>query len=356
MKPSLHSFFAPGSRLAPNGRLEAATLAIQRALQSASLSPSLTPPLTPPVGGFADPAFRSPFFDRPLPLGPAQSHDDRFTTGRHSAAGLQRDYKLFIPTTPGEGPRPLVVMLHGCKQNPDDFAAGTAINAAAEAEGFYVLYPSQSDQANPQRCWNWFKHNHQTRDRGETALIAHLARTIAAQHPIDADRIYIAGLSAGGAMAALCGAAYPDVFAAVGVHSGLPAGLAADLPSALAAMRSGPQARASDIAGSGMPTIVLHGDADGVVHPSNADGVFEHSVGSAADIQIERVTRGGRACTRRFVCAPDGQVLAEQWRIQGAAHAWSGGSASGSYTDARGPSATGEMLRFFRSHRRAASS
>lgn len=344
MNLQFKSLIDQASRLSRSGRLQAATQAIQHALRSASLLPA---------AGIPEPTVRPPLFDGPLSRPPATPHDVRFTTASHSAAGLQRDYKLFVPATFGAGRRPLVVMLHGCTQDPDDFAAGTAINAAAEAEGFYVLYPWQSDKANPQRCWNWFKHNHQGRGRGEPALIADMARAVVTRHPIDADRVYVAGLSAGGAMAALCGAAYPDVFAAVGVHSGLADGSAADLPSALAAMRSGPPARPRSGGGTGMPTIVFHGDADAVVHPANGDAVFERSVGTDADIQVERLHKGGLACTRRFVRAAGGEVLAEHWRIQGVAHAWSGGSASGSYTDARGPSATGEMLRFFRSHRRA---
>ncbi|HLL18716.1 MAG TPA: PHB depolymerase family esterase [Rubrivivax sp.] len=348
MSPRFQTLIDQASRLSRPDRLQAATQAIQRALQSANL---------PMPGGLAAGSATRPFFDAPMT--PATStatrgaDDARFVSATHRAAGLQRDYKLFSPSTQPEGRRPLVVMLHGCKQNPDDFAAGTALNAAAEAEGFYVLYPGQSDQANPQRCWNWFKHNHQARGRGEPALIADMARNAAGRLPIDPDRIYIAGLSAGGAMAVVCADAYPDVFAAVGVHSGLPTGVAADLPSALAAMRSGPAVRPIATPASGMPTIVFHGDADGVVHPANGDAIFERSVGSAATVQTERVNKGGRSCTRRFVLGAEGQLLAEQWRIHGASHAWSGGSASGSYTDGRGPSASAEMMRFFAGHRRA---
>jgi poly(hydroxyalkanoate) depolymerase family esterase len=341
MSPHFRSLFDSASRLSRTGRLQAATQAIQRALQSAAI--------TPPAG-LASPATQPAFFVPPA----GSAHDDSFITHTHSAAGLQRNYKLFIPQARAEGRRPLVVMLHGCTQTPDDFAAGTAINSAAEADGFYVLYPWQSDQANPQRCWNWFKHNHQTRGRGEPALIADMARAVASRYPIDQDRIYVAGLSAGGAMAAVCAAAYPDVFAAVGVHSGLSAGVAADLQSALAAMRSGPPTRPSHVAASGMPTIVFHGDADAIVHPANGEAVFERSAGSAAEIQVERLNKGGLACTRRFVRGTDGKIVAEHWRVHGVSHAWSGGSSSGSYTDSRGPSATAEMLRFFGSHRRSA--
>jgi len=347
MSPHFQSLIDQATRLSRPGGLQAATQAIQRALESASL---------PIPNGLAAGPVQSPLHRSPQAAAQANGADGRFVSASHRAAGLQREYKLFSPTSPPEGRRPMVVMLHGCKQNPDDFAAGTALNAAAEAEGFYVLYPGQSDQANPQRCWNWFKHNHQSRGRGEPALIADMVRAVASRLPIDADRIYIAGLSAGGAMAVLCGAAYPEVFAAVGVHSGLPAGVAADLPSALAAMRSGPATRPASMPASGMPTIVFHGSADTVVHPCNGDAIFERSAGSGAQVQMERLTKGGRACTRRFVLGAEDKVVAEHWQIQGAAHAWSGGSSSGSYTDGRGPSASAEMMRFFCPHRRSQAS
>jgi poly(hydroxyalkanoate) depolymerase family esterase len=249
----------------------------------------------------------------------------------------------------GSRPLPLVVMLHGCTQNPDDFAAGTTMNEVAEAEGFFVLYPAQSTQANPQRCWNWFKHNHQQRDRGEPALLAGMTRSIAQRHAIDTDRIYVAGLSAGGAMAAILGAAYPDVYAAVGVHSGLAAGIASDLPSALAAMKDGGHVAAGTP--SRMPTIVFHGGADAIVHPRNGERVIAASVGTTTTVEVELLPGAqGRACTRHIHRATDGRVVAEHWVVHGAPHAWSGGSAEGSYTDVRGPDASTEMLRFFHEH------
>ncbi|AKJ26701.1 alpha/beta hydrolase family esterase [Caldimonas brevitalea] len=277
----------------------------------------------------------------------------RFISGSHAdpAAG-QRDYKLFIPPVAGPQPRPLVVMLHGCTQSPDDFATGTAMNEAASAQGFFVLYPAQSAQANPQRCWNWFKHHHQQRDRGEAALIAGMVRRVMREHSIDSERVYVAGLSAGGAMAAILGAAYPELFAAVGVHSGLAAGSATDLPSALAAMRSGGNGQMPGRA-SRMPTIVFHGDADTTVHPRNAEQVIAASVGVDTRVEPQTVAAaGGRTCTRRIHRATDGQVVAEHWLVHGAGHAWSGGSARGSYTDARGPDASAEMVRFFLEQRR----
>lgn len=272
---------------------------------------------------------------------------ESFISGRFGTGPAARDYKLFIP--PGAGTRrlPMVVMLHGCTQDPDDFAAGTRMNDAAREQGMFVLYPAQSRRANPQRCWNWFKHNHQERGRGEPAVIAAMVREIIARYPVDADCVYVAGLSAGGAMAAILAAAYPDVFAAAGVHSGLPVGAARDLPSALQAMNGGDRRGR----GSGaIPVIVIHGDGDRTVHPANGESIFgcdddacESQKGSTAD---------GHAWTRRVRRDRTGRVVAEHWSIHGADHAWSGGSERGSYTDPRGPDATEAMLRFFAQHRR----
>ncbi len=274
----------------------------------------------------------------------------RFVAGRfqHPTAGA-RDYKLFLPPGAGEQPRPLVLMLHGCTQTPDDFAAGTRMNEASAAQGVVVLYPAQSVQMNPQRCWNWFKRQHQQRDRGEPALLAALVRQVVADQRIDPSRVYVAGLSAGGAMAAVLGQAYPDLFAAVGVHSGLASGVAGDLPSALAAMQSGaPAPRAS----RPVPTIVFHGDRDATVNPANGAQVFAAATPPGATAHTERIARpGARAHTRQQQRDAHGRVVAEHWLVHGAAHAWSGGSSAGSYTDPQGPDATREMLRFFLSQR-----
>lgn len=294
---------------------------------------------------------------------PAARPGGQFAAGGFADASSSRDYKLYIPSGAGSQPLPLVVMLHGCTQNPDDFAAGTAMNEAAETQGFYVLYPAQSQQANPQRCWNWFKHSHQARGRGEPALIAGMTREIMANHTIDADRVFVAGLSAGGAMAAILGKTYPDIYAAVGVHSGLAAGVASDLPSAMGAMSGGggvktgfrTSSQTVPDAPSGMPTIVFHGDADSTVHPGNGDQVITAIAGSEAKPETEAFSSSspaGRTSTRRIYRAADGSVLAEHWLVHGAPHAWSGGNPKGSYTDPRGPNASKEMLRFFMSHPR----
>jgi poly(hydroxyalkanoate) depolymerase family esterase len=244
-------------------------------------------------------------------------------------------------------------MLHGCTQNPDDFARGTDMNALARSQGALVLYPAQSGQANPQRCWNWFKHTHQGRERGEPALVAALVREIIATHDVDPHRVYVAGLSAGGAMAAILGDAYPDLFAAVGVHSGLPAGAATDVQGAFAAMAGAPlPPRRVPRHGPTPPTIVFHGDADSTVNIVNASRVVEAA--GLAEVRAERVesTVNGLSFTRRVHADGHGEVRAEQWTLHGAGHAWQGGRPAGSYTDPRGPDASAEMLRFFLQHPR----
>ncbi len=279
-----------------------------------------------------------------------QGAEGIFLAGSHADAFGHRDYKLYVPPDTGRRPLPLIVMLHGCTQDPDDFAAGTAMNDAALAHGFFVLYPAQSQQVNPQRCWNWFKHTHQQRGRGEPALLAGMTREVMLRYEVDAERVFVAGLSAGGAMAAILGDVYPDLFAAVGVHSGLAPGVATDLPSALAAMKNGGESPRGSA--SGMPTIVFHGDADNRVHPRNAEHVIASSVGTSTAVEVQRDRNGGRAWTRRMHHGPDGRVLAEHWLVHGAPHAWSGGRREGSHTDTRGPDASAEMMRFFFEHPR----
>ncbi|RZL93064.1 MAG: PHB depolymerase family esterase [Variovorax sp.] len=355
MNPDFQRLMNEATRLTRTGDLQAATAAIQAALGGVPAAP---PPANEArdvidveareVPGYppADLEVETPlaYVDVPVPHG-------RFVAGSFADAAGRRDYKLYVPPGAGERPLPLVVMLHGCTQDPDDFSAGTAMNDAALAQGFFVLYPAQSRQANPQGCWNWFKHSHQKRGRGEPALLAGMTREVMAQHAIDPRRVYVAGLSAGGAMAAILGEAYPDLYAAVGVHSGLAAGVASDLPAALMAMqRGGTQAGGGS---SGMPTIVFHGDADATVHASNGDQVIAASVGKTTSVEVEHLqAKGGRGSTRRLHRSADGRVVAEHWKVHGAPHAWSGGSAKGSYTDVRGPDASAEMLRFFFDHPR----
>ncbi len=271
-----------------------------------------------------------------------------FISGTHTHANLTRRYKLYIPPGRAGQALPLVVMLHGCTQNPDDFAAGTGMNQRARAQGFFVLYPEQPKDANPSACWNWFKHNHQKRGSGEPALIASLTQAITRQYGLDARRVFVAGLSAGGAMAAVLAAAYPDIYAAVGVHSGVPAGAASNVAQALMVMKSG-HSGTSTHPPITIPTIVFHGDEDKTVHPRNGEQVIAaiqgHVAGSAS---VEQgLSAQGRRYTRSIRHDDQGNVLSEHWLVHGAGHDWSGGQAAGSYTDIAGPDATGEMLRFF---------
>lgn len=345
MTPSSYQrWMAEATRLTRGGDVQGATAMIRAALGAVAAPPEHAGTCALDV---IDVQAREIDIDaprQPVPEAPSAA----FIGGSHTHARAgTRDYKLFVPPArPGQA-LPLVMMLHGCGQDPDDFAAGTRMNAAALEHGFFVLYPAQAAKANPSRCWNWFKHNHQRRDQGEPALLAGMAQEVMKRYPIDPTRVYVAGLSAGGAMAAILGAAYPDVFAAVGVHSGLPSGAATDLPSALAAMKSGSGGTARDLT---PPTVVFHGDQDGTVHPANGGHVAASSAGgAAAELQRAR-SDNGHAYTRRIYRDAGGRVIAEHWEVHGSGHAWSGGSARGSYTDPRGPDATREMLRFFLSH------
>ncbi len=291
---------------------------------------------------------------------PTAEHDKRRTgdwkDGTYEGVAGQRAYKLYVPSGYTGQPLPLIVMLHGCKQTPDDFAAGTAMNALAEAQSCFVLYPAQSNSANASRCWNWFRREDQVKDRGEPAIIAGMTREIVDHYRLDSRKVYVAGLSAGGAMAAVMGVTYPDLYAAVGIHSGLACGSAHDLPSALAAMKGmpapagrpgGPTATSHAI-----PTIVFHGDRDRTVHPRNGANVIAQSVHSAGNGGGEILTESGaaphgHAYTRTIHRDASGRVVLEHWLVHGGGHAWFGGDRAGSYTDPRGPNAAAEMLRFF---------
>jgi poly(hydroxyalkanoate) depolymerase family esterase len=279
----------------------------------------------------------------------------QFLSRSFTCAAGSRDYKLYLPChLPGSG-RALLVMLHGGTQDGDDFAAGTRMNDLAEEHGFIVAYPSQSQAANASLCWNWFAPEHQKRDCGEPSIIAGITREIVARYDVDRGRVFVAGLSAGGAMAAVMAATYPELYEAVGIHSGLPYGSAIDLPSAFAAMRGngGSRGRRSrkprGAAGDAprMRTIVFHGDADNIVHPSNAAGIVGASKAGERIDRAETHSSDGRTYTRTVIRDQSGAVVVEDWLLHGSGHAWSGGSAEGSYTDPRGPDASREMLRFF---------
>lgn len=281
-----------------------------------------------------------------------------FSAGRFACAAGSRHYKLYIPATSASRPMPLVVMLHGCTQNADDFAAGTRMNALADEMGFAVLYPIQPAEANHSKCWNWFRPGDQAANAGEPAIIAGMTRDVIAANCIDPDRVYVAGMSAGGAMAAVVAQCYPELFAAVGVHSGLPVGCAHDLPSALGAMKGGAgipgRRKATEPTGATpqRPIIVFHGDADATVHRVNGDRLIAPYAQHQVRTQVERgTTPADRSFTRTLITTASG-VDAEYWTIHGAGHAWSGGDAAGSYTDVKGPVASEAMLRFFLAHPR----
>ena len=408
MNDDFQQLMRTATQLTREGRLDEATQAIKRALNSAA--PANTPPTQPtpnvnpgndratgPVtldasatvlGGSLfevdalqyDPAATAyakaqvdtlnagEFLSRERASVGAASETDsalgEFTSGFHTHLSQMRRYKLYTP--PGQVGRslPLVVMLHGCTQNPDDFATGTAMNTVALEVGFHVLYPEQSQAANPSRCWNWFKHADQRRDGGEPALIAGMTQAVMQALGVDSHRVFIAGLSAGGAMATIVAEAYPEIFVAVGVHSGLPRGAAENVMEALAVMKSGDSNRAPPATGMRtrryVPTIVFHGDQDQTVHLRNGEQVIATVIGNAAlagepaqpftagGAEIERgVSSRGRHYTRSIYRDATGKTTAEHWQVHGAGHAWSGGEALGTYTDATGPDATREMLRFF---------
>lgn len=299
----------------------------------------------------------------------APAEPGTFTAGSFANHAGTRDYKLYLPTGYHGQALPLVVMLHGCTQNPDDFAVGTHMNRLAEEQQCCVLYPAQPMTANSSKCWNWFKAEDQQREGGEPAILAGMTRQVLETYSLDAGRVYVAGLSAGGAMATTLAMTYPDLFAAVGVHSGLPHGVARSLPDALGAMQGGTGPLGGGHSGQGaewasrVPAIIFHGDRDTTVHPSNGDRVAAQFAagrkgkaspgghGASAGKSVERgQVPDGYAYTRTCHHAADGRVRLEQWVIHGAGHAWSGGDARGSHTDPRGPDATREMLRFFQLH------
>ena len=265
-----------------------------------------------------------------------------------------RGYKLYVPASWKGGPLPLVVMLHGCTQSPDDFAAGTRMNDYAEEQVFLVAYPAQPASANPSRCWNWFNGSDQQRGYGEPSLIAGITQQIMRDFPVARGRVYVAGLSAGGAAAATMAVTYPDLYAAVGVHSGLACGAARDLSSAFAAMRQGGGGgvlSASERSAI-VPTIAFHGNADQTVNPVNSDEVIAQAT-PASYLQTTVVrgkAAGGASYVRTIQTDGTGRTMLEQWVLHGIGHAWSGGSSDGSYTDARGPDASREMIRFFLQH------
>ncbi|MFN4101509.1 MAG: alpha/beta hydrolase family esterase [Pararhodobacter sp.] len=276
----------------------------------------------------------------------------QYLTRTHRSASGSRGYKLYIPACHARRPKGLILMLHGCNQSPDDFATGTHMNALAEKHGLVVAYPAQTGGENSSHCWNWFKPGDQRRGRGEPALLASLTRKLMREFGLGREGVFVAGLSAGGAMASILADVYPDVYSAAGVHSGLARGAAHNVMSAMSAMRRGgvQTDMAPVIATPSGPVrrIIFQGEADNTVNPANAASLVIAALGGdTAPTKVGRRSVRGRAYDRSDFAGPDGAVLVELWMIEGAGHAWSGGSARGSYTDSKGPDASAQMVRFF---------
>jgi poly(hydroxyalkanoate) depolymerase family esterase len=411
---------AEAMRLVQEGELAEATAVIQRTLGGSSLGTGLAPVPSPDARGSADEpvdvessvveetpnsraaAERGPaaspglFGSLPsimpdgMPAGlpvlpsakpsPKEGESDtavvptggRFVERSYTNRAGTRSYKLYVPSGYIGQEVPLVVMLHGCTQSPNDIAAGTRLNALAEGQIFLVAYPAQAQGANMNKCWNWFEASDQQRGRGEPSLVAGITRRIIDEYNVADGRVYVAGMSSGGAMAAIMAEAYPEVYAAVGVHSGLAPGAAHDMPSAFAAMRQGglatprrdvPTATSTGQSSRTVPAIVFHGDHDKTVHPRNADYLLEHYCAAKTTGSRDKVGEstprgtvrqgqvpGGHAYTRATYRDAGGRDIVERWTVHGLGHAWSGGSSSGSYTDPKGPDASAEMVRFFNQH------
>lgn len=365
MKPRFHAAIGEALCHLRTSDVRGATAAIQHALvERGAIRPadpadsgtrSGDSPEAPPTRGLR--AILQKLRQEQASFVPAPSHggtvredardSENFRARRFKSAVGSVAYKLYVPPEHADRELMLVMMLHGCTQNPDDFARGTRMNALADEFGLIVAYPLQPKSANAQGCWNWFDPRHQRRGAGEPAILAGLAQELASEFQIDRKRIFVAGLSAGGAMADVLASAYPDVFSAAGIHSGLPQGAAHDVMSAFAAMKG--NAKGTAQGRSPVRKIIFHGTADATVHPSNGKAVFDlagSAQGKSPEFQTDAVINGKRV-TRSLIGHGDAPAIAEHWLIHGGGHAWSGGDRGGSYTDATGPDASREMVRFF---------
>lgn len=338
---------------AGNARLSAANDLVQRTLAQHGLMPaadqasgaqkSTMPSLDSMLARFNGPRGKAGGVKEVLPEG-AEFRQDTF-----SCEAGSRTFRTYTPASATDGATGVIVMLHGCTQTPEDFAAGTGMNTLAEQHGFIVVYPAQSRGHNAQSCWNWFSRGDQRRGKGEPAILAGLTTHICTKHGIGRDQTFVAGLSAGAAMAVILGETYGDVFSAVGAHSGLPVGAAKDVPSAFAAM-AGNSLESPPHLGASVRTIVFHGTADSTVHPSNGEAIARRALGGNVSQSIETADQGetdGRSFKRATSSDLNGVQIVEHWTIEGQGHAWSGGKPGGSYVDPNGPDASAEMVRFF---------
>src|ERR671914_1586574 len=399
MKDKMYAGIAEATRLTQRGRLDEATSAIQRAL-GGKLAPaaqerpgdtngpkevishlvSETPQGLPGGRRKADSRLGATAWTTPGPTlltrgvqHPSRTKAEklasvnvpqvgRFVERSYTNSAGTRSYKLYIPSGYTGQAVPLMVMLHGCTQSPDDFATGTRMNELAEEHTFLVAYPAQAGNANMQKCWNWFQAADQQRGRGEPSLIAGITSQVVDEYEVAEGRVYVAGMSAGGAMAAIMGATYPDLYTAIGVHSGLAPGSANDMSSAFTAMRQGGPVVTRRSSPDGepprtVPAILFHGDRDTTVHPRNGERLMAHpDIAGGQNGSSPRVrTRQGRVpggyeYTRFTYRDETGRDIVERWSVHGLGHAWSGGSYPGSYTDPKGPDASAEMVRFFGQH------
>jgi len=272
----------------------------------------------------------------------------------------ERAYRLFLPPASPKGALGLVLMLHGCGQGAEEFALATAMDEAAAERGYAVLYPEQSTRANGLGCWNWYEPRDQRREGGEPALLAGMTEAVLRRHTLDARRVHVAGFSAGGAMALLLAATWPELFTACGVHSGLPCAGVGDLFAAMRLMRQGPapDQRLAPLP-SPRPVIVFQGDEDTQVNSLNALWIVAQALGLEHPEMLARHENlrlrleegrasGGLTFTRTsYRDSATGRARAELWRLHGVGHAWSGGVPGLPHSEPRGPHAAREMLRFF---------
>ena len=287
-----------------------------------------------------------------------------FTEHTYKNDAGERQYWLYVPASYNASkPAALIVMLHGCTQDGPDAARGTRLNEWAERDGFIVAYPQQSAAIQVQKCWSWFNPQHQSRGAGEPSIIAGITREVISKYNVDTSRVFIAGVSAGAAMAGLVAAAYPEMYAAAALHSGPEFRAASNVGEALQVMKKGgpdPMQQgllayqAMNQRAQIMPVILFQGAKDAVVMPVNGEQATRQwqTTNDHADdgnqnnsLKIESGRGEGFSFTR--ASQKNGRVIIEYFLIDALGHAWSGGSSAGTYTDPKTLDATAEMIRFF---------